>query len=64
MNSKEFRIETKIKNNLIYQKIIDLGFNSVSEFCRKYKLNQSTLGELINLKKSALDKNGNFSKLI
>lgn len=51
---KEYRIEAKIKNNIILKRIEETGCKSVADFCKKNKLDQSQIGELINLKESPL----------
>jgi len=51
---KEYRIEAKIRNNLILKRIEETGCKTVGEFCKKYNFHQSTLGRLINLKEKAV----------
>lgn len=45
-----YRVELKIKNNLIVSRIYDMGFDSIIEFCQYYKLQSTQVYELINLK--------------
>jgi RNA polymerase sigma factor (sigma-70 family) len=52
--SKEYKIEIKVKNNLILQKIKSLGFETVGSFCKKYNLCPTNLGRLVNLNQSAV----------
>jgi RNA polymerase sigma factor (sigma-70 family) len=60
----EYRIDIKVRNNLIIRKIEKLGYKSISEFCRKNKLNESLLGRILAMKESPLLNNGDFKKII
>lgn len=51
---KEYRIDAKIRNNLILKKIEEIGCKTVGEFCRKYNFSQADLGGIINLKERAI----------
>ncbi len=57
---QEYRMEIKVKNNLIFSKINQLGFNSVHPFCEHYELSYNKINELLNLKISPLGANGKF----
>jgi RNA polymerase sigma factor (sigma-70 family) len=59
--NNEYRLEVKVKNNLIYKKIIDLGYLSPYDFCKKTKFSYSWLCDLINLKISPLSDDGQFA---
>lgn len=59
----EYVIHAKVKNNLIFQRIRDAGFETVSAFCRAHKLQDSVVGEFINMKRPALNKSGDWSGL-
>lgn len=61
---KEYRVEVKIKNNLIFQKIKEKGFPSVSSFCREYKISENTMSKLTNLRKSAFDERGGLRSTV
>lgn len=43
----DYRLELKVKNNIIMQKIEDAGYKTVSEFCRmnNLKTSESQLGK-------------------
>lgn len=59
----EYRVEIKVKNNNILKRIEDAGYKTVGEFCRlneSMKHKGSTIGEIINMKKSPLNSQGNF----
>jgi len=59
---KEFRIEVKVKNNKMLKKIEEAGYKTVGEFCRlNDRMNwASMLGDIINLKSSPLNAEGQF----
>ncbi|MBN1325973.1 sigma-70 family RNA polymerase sigma factor [Candidatus Falkowbacteria bacterium] len=57
---KEIRVEARLRNNILYHAIFD-RFKSVASFCRKYKLCQSSVGGLLNLKRSPLARNKSYS---
>lgn len=48
----EYRIDVKIRNNLILEKMEKMGIKNVAELARLAKVNQTHLGRLINLKQS------------
>jgi RNA polymerase sigma factor (sigma-70 family) len=60
MNPKdsEYALHCKLKNNLIYRRIMGAGYSSVNEFCRINGLQPSAIGELINLRKKPITKTG------
>ncbi len=60
----EYRIEIKVKNNLIMEKINELGFTTVAAFCKTYNIGQSKLGDVINMTCSPLKEDGDFIKII
>jgi RNA polymerase sigma factor (sigma-70 family) len=53
---KDYKIIIAVKNNLILQRIVNLGYKNVSDFCRKNNLYTEQVGELINMKVSPLNK--------
>ena len=62
----DYRVDIKVRNNNILRKIEEAGYSSVGEFCRlnpKPSWN-STIGELVNLKKSPLNRYGEFLPII
>jgi RNA polymerase primary sigma factor len=61
---KEYKIEIKIKNNLLYQKILDTGCKSVAGFCRKYKLHQQQVGEIIRMQRPLIDSDGKWILIV
>lgn len=58
----EYRVDIKVRNNLILKKINEAGYETVGEFCRLNNIvNRNTaIGELVNMKKSPLKENGEF----
>jgi RNA polymerase sigma factor (sigma-70 family) len=53
--SKEIRIEARLRNNLLWHAIFDI-WPSVAKFCREKGFIQSTVGQLLNLKISPLNR--------
>lgn len=60
----EYRIEIKVKNNLLYSAVMAYGYPSLLQFCEKEKVAYGSLGSLINMTKSALDSQGNFTPFV
>jgi DNA-directed RNA polymerase sigma subunit (sigma70/sigma32) len=58
---KDYRIELKVKNNHIASLIEHHGYRSVAEFCKVNGLQPSTVGLYMNLKKSPMRQDGNYS---
>jgi RNA polymerase sigma factor (sigma-70 family) len=56
----EYVIHAKLKNNLLLSRILERN-KTVREFCRENNFNPSTVGDLVNLKRSALLKDGAWS---
>lgn len=54
----EYRLQIKVKNNLILKKIEELGYATVGEFCTNNGMQASVLYDLINFKESPLRKDG------
>lgn len=46
---KEFRVEVRVKNNLLYSAIEAAGFDSVAAFSRSCGVSQTTVGSYINM---------------
>ena len=62
---KEYRVEIKIRNNLILKFIEFKGYKTVGEFCRKNDLSEGEVGKLVNMKKSPINKStGEFTDLV
>lgn len=62
----DYRVDIKVRNNNILKKLAECGYSSVGEFCR---LNDkkgwaSSIGELVNMKRSPLDAQGNFIAIV
>lgn len=63
----DYRIEIKVKNNNILKMIQSKGYKTVGEFCRLNELiktDNGRIGDLVNLKKSPLDSQGNFRPFV
>lgn len=56
----EYRLDIKVRNNLILTKITQLGFKSTRSFCEHYKIPYGTFCKLINLKMSPLATGGKY----
>lgn len=62
----DYLVEVKVKNNNLLKKIKECGYSSVGEFCRlNNRMNwASSIGELVNLKRSPLDSKGQFLSIV
>jgi RNA polymerase sigma factor (sigma-70 family) len=56
----EYRIDIKVRNNLLLNAIEKAGYKNVSAFCKAADLSQTTVGAFINLKRAPLNKDGTF----
>ena len=63
MSINEYRLEIKVKNNLILKRIEELGFSSLMDFCKKNDIPTSLYG-IVNLKESPLLQDGSFKPII
>lgn len=63
---EEYRIDLKVRNNLIIKKIENAGYSSLGEFCRLNGIMKyvSNLGDVVNMKKSPLNSKGEFLNCI
>ena len=61
MNAKDYRVELRVKNNLLLKKIEDEGFVSISDFCRKNNFSVSSVTAYANFRKAPINKNGSWS---
>jgi len=59
----EFRVDLKVRNNLLLSAIERAGYKNVAQFCKAAGVSNSAVGRLLNLKESPLMKDGNFSTL-
>lgn len=57
----EYRIDIRVKNNLILSAIEKAGYKSIAAFCRDNDIALSPIMEFISLRKSPLNKDGTFS---
>ncbi len=59
----DYRIEIKIRNNRLIHYLGQMGYPSIAALCRDHNLSQIGVGELINLKKRAVNKFGEWTAL-
>ena len=57
----EYRVDVRVRNNLLLSAIENAGFSTVADFCRELNLNPKTLSRMINLKDPPLLQDGTFS---
>lgn len=57
----EFRVDLKVRNNLLLSAIEKAGFKNVSQFCKAAGLQQTAVGELVNFKTSPMTTTGEFT---
>lgn len=63
----DYRIELKVKNNRILERIEEAGYKTVGEFCRlnpTIAKSVSLIGDLINMKTSPLNSDGEFRPFV
>ncbi len=60
----EYRVEVRVKNGLLYNKIMGAGYSSISEFCRKFGFDAGALGAIINFRKLPVGVNGDWLDLV
>jgi RNA polymerase sigma factor (sigma-70 family) len=58
----EYVLDCRLKNNLIVEAIRRQGYATVAQFCDAYGLYQSSIGDLINLKERAMNRDGTWRK--
>lgn len=61
---KEYRIDFKVRNNLILRRIEEVGAKNIAEFCRTHALPQTEVGEILNMKKKILRDDGKFITIV
>lgn len=57
---KDYRLETKIKNNRLLARVEEAGYASIAAFARACNINHREVGKLINLKSRAKKKDGSY----
>ncbi len=62
---KDFRITSKVQNNLLLKAIEATGASSIAEFCRTHQMTHATLGDLINFKRLPIqEKSGRWRPIV
>jgi RNA polymerase sigma factor (sigma-70 family) len=63
---EEYRIDIKVKNNIILRKIEENGYKTLGEFCRLNNIAKyaSQICSIVNMKESPLQVDGKFRKCI
>jgi len=59
----EYRVDVRVRNNLLLSAIENAGFKSVAEFCREVNLSPTAFSKLVNLKEPPLLQDGTFSTI-
>lgn len=67
--AKDYRIEVKVKNNKLLEKIEEAGYESVAAFSRACGLHQTAVGRFINMVQAPVNKwtgeySPNFMKIV
>jgi RNA polymerase sigma factor (sigma-70 family) len=60
----EYRVDIKVRNNIILYKIEQAGYASVNQFCKAHQLQPGSLGDIIAMKVSPLMWDGEFKPVI
>jgi RNA polymerase sigma factor (sigma-70 family) len=58
---KEYRVELRVKNNLLLTAIENAGFKSIAEFSRSIGVHMPSVHRLVTLKEAPLKQNGTFT---
>lgn len=60
--TQEYRIDLKVRNNLILYKLEKAGYKTIGEFCRLNNVMKyvGAIGDVASMKRSPLDSRGNF----
>lgn len=61
---EEYRIEMKVKNNLLFSKIEEYGYTSIFQFCKAHKIAYPSLTSFINMRKSIFDSHGKLRPFV
>lgn len=61
---EEYRLDIRIKNNIICSKIERLGYKNISAFCEDKGLKDTDVGHYINMKVSPLKYSGGFKNSV
>lgn len=59
----EYRVEVKIKNNLLYRKIF-ANYTSVADFCKRNSISQGVVGQLLRMKEAPILPNGEWRQVV
>lgn len=60
----EYRVNLKVRNNLLLSAIENAGYKTVGHFCRVTGMQPSLVGDYVNLKRSPLNKYGDWSSAV
>jgi len=60
---KDYRVEVKVKNNLLYRAMINAGYSNAAELAKAADLYNSSVCDALSLKKSVFKKNGRVTKV-
>lgn len=60
----EYQFDIKVSNGLIWEKIRQLGHNSIMSFCKETKLSYSRISGILNFKISPLNFQGEFRPVV
>ncbi len=65
-SSNEYRIDLKVRNNIILYKLEKAGYKTIAEVCRLNNMNKyiSRIGNIVSMRYSPLDDEGNFRPCI
>jgi DNA-directed RNA polymerase sigma subunit (sigma70/sigma32) len=59
---KDYRIELKVKNNLLWQAMQSRGINNAAHLSREVRLKPALIGRYLNLKENVYDRKGNYKE--
>lgn len=59
---KDYRIEVKVKNNLLWQAMQSKGIKNAAHLSREVSLKPTLIGRYLNLKENVYDRKGNYKE--
>ena len=61
---KDYRLEIKVKNNVVLKRIEDMGYDSIFVFCREKKLTYSSVLGITRFTAPFYNRNGDISEMV
>lgn len=62
--TKDYRVELKVKNNRLWEKMQSAGFPTVADLAKAIGSSRSPIDHLLNLKQTAMTENGEYRQIV